>query len=94
MPPGKYETTDINLMLQSFLPKDVKVNITIDDIRLKSDLNNNKAIRFTQNFFFYAILGFTESHPGVLGDITSFIQLIPGSYKSNKPINITGVDEL
>ena len=32
VPPGLYETSDIVLMLKSLLPKEVKVDITIDDI--------------------------------------------------------------
>ena len=32
LPPGLYETSDIVLMLKSLLPKEVKVDITIDDI--------------------------------------------------------------
>ena len=75
-----YEISDINLMLKSLLPKEVKVNITIDDIRLKSNSTTNETIKFTKKiFFFYIILGFTQSHSGVLGDIEGFIQLIPGS---------------
>ena len=30
----------------------------------------------------------------MLGDIERFVQTIPGSYKSNKPINITGIDKI
>ena len=33
LPPGMYEIIDINFMLKSLLPKEVKINITIDDIR-------------------------------------------------------------
>ena len=47
-PPGIYETTDINLMLKSLLPADVKVNITNDDFGKKSSLTTNKTIRFTK----------------------------------------------
>ena len=36
---------------------------------------------------------FTEWHSGVLDDIPGFVQLIPGSYKSDKTINITGIDK-
>ena len=31
---------------------------------------------------------------GELRDIQGFIQLIPGSYKNHKPINITGIDKV
>ena len=72
----------------------MKVDITIDDIRLKSNLTTNKTIKITKKTFFYIILGFTQSHSGELGDIEGFIQLIPGSYKSVKPVNITGIDKI
>ena len=42
----------------------------------------------TKTSFFYTLLGFTQSHLGPLGDIEGFIQLIPGKYKSNIPLNI------
>ena len=40
------------------------------------------------------ILGFTQSRSCELGDIQGFVELIPGSYKSDKPINITGIDKV
>ena len=42
LPPGMYEIIDINFMLKSLLPKEVKVSITIDDIRLKSKLTTDR----------------------------------------------------
>ena len=36
----------------------------------------------------------TQSQSEKIGDIEGFIQLIPGSYKSDKPINITGTDKI
>ena len=72
----------------------MKVRITIDDIRLKSNLKTNQTLLFTNKLFFYSILGFTQSHQGPLNDIEGFYQIIPGSYKSDKPINITGIDEV
>ena len=53
IPPGVYEITDNYLMLKSLLPKGVKVNITIDDTRLKSTLNNNKTRWFTKKSLFF-----------------------------------------
>ena len=81
-------------MLKSLVPKEVKVNIAVDDVRLKSNLTTNKTIRLTEKSVFYVILGFAQSHLGELGDIPGFIHLIPGSYKSDKPINISGVDKI
>ena len=39
--PGIYEVVDLNNTLKHILPGNVKVNVTIDDIRLKSILKNN-----------------------------------------------------
>ena len=55
LPPGIYEISDFNLMLKSLLPDEVKVKITIDVIRLKSNLTTNKIIKFTKRSFFYII---------------------------------------
>ena len=49
---------------------------------------------FTEKSFFYTILGFTQSRSYPLDDIDGFYQLIAGSYKSDKPINITGIDKI
>ena len=49
---------------------------------------------FTEKSFFYTILGFTRSQSYPLDDIDGFYQLIAGSYKSDKPINITGIDKV
>ena len=39
-------------------------------------------------------MGFVQSYSGELGDIEGFIQLIPGTYKGDRPINITGIDKI
>ena len=72
----------------------MKVSITIDDIRLKSNLKINQTLIFTNKSFFYTILGFTQSHQGPLNDIEGFYQILAGSYKSDKPINITRIDKI
>ena len=92
--PGIYEVVDLNNTLKHILPNNVKVNITIDDIRLKSNLKINQTLIFTERSFFYSILGFTQSRSYPLNDIDSHYQLIAGSYKSDKPINITGIDKI
>ena len=92
--PGIYEVVDLNNTLKYILPNNVKVSVTIDDIRFKSNLKINQTLIFTKNSFFHTILGFVQSYSGELGDIEGFIQLIPGSYKSDKPINITGIDKV
>ena len=63
--PGIYEIVDLNNTLKHILPNNVKVNITIDNIRLKSKLKINQTLLFTEKPFFYTILGFTQSrsHP-------------------------------
>ena len=85
---------DLNNTLKYILPNTVKVNITIDDIRLKSNSKTNQTSIFTEKSFFYTILGFTRSRSYPLDDIDGFYQLIAGSYKSDKPINITGINKI
>ena len=95
LPQAKYEISDINLMLKSLLPDQVKVNITIDNIRLKSNLTNIKITRFTRKSFFYIYhIRIYRTSFRTLGDIERFVQLLPGSYKSDGPINITGTDKI
>ena len=92
--PGVYEVEDLNNTLKHILPDNVKVNITIDGIRLKSNLRINQTLLFSKKSFFYTILGFTQSRSYPLDDIDGFYQLIAGSYKSDRPINITGIDKI
>ena len=92
--PGIYERLDLNNSLKFFSPDNVRVNITIDDIRLKSNLKINQTLNFTEKSFFYTILGFTRSRSHPLVDIDGFHQLIAGSYKSDRPINISGIDKI
>ena len=92
--PGIYEVVGLTNSLKHILPVNVKVNITIDDIRLGCDLKTNQTLIFTEKSFFYTNLGFTRSQYYPLDDIDGFYQLIAGSYKSNRPINITGIDKI
>ena len=50
LPRGVYGISDLNMMLKSLLPREVKVNFTIDDIRLRSNLTTNKTM-FAKEFF-------------------------------------------
>ena len=75
--PGIYEVIDFNNTLKYILPDTVKVNITIDDIRLKSNLKLNQTLLFTNKSFLYTILGFTQSHQGPLNDIEGFYPILP-----------------
>ena len=84
---------DLNNTLKHILPDNVKVNVTIDDNNLKSNLKTNQTLIFTEKFFFFTILGFTRSRSYPLDDIDGFYQLIVGSYKSDRPTNFTGIDE-
>ena len=49
---GIYEISDNKVMLKNLLPNEVKVNNTIDDIRLKSNLTTTKTSRFTKKSIF------------------------------------------
>ena len=92
--PGLCENVDLNNTLNHILPDNVKINVTIDDIRLKSNLKINQTWLFTEKSFFYTVLGFTQSRSYPLDDIEGFYQLTPGLYKSDKHINITGIDKI
>ena len=92
--PGIYEMIDINNNLNYILPNNKKVSVTIDDVRLKSNLKTNQTLTFTNKSFFYTILGFTHSRSYPLDDIEGFYQFIAGSYKGDRPINITGNDKI
>ena len=94
LPPGIYEISDKKLMLKTLLPKNVKKYITMDDVRLKSNLTSNKTNKFTEKSFFYTILGFTQSHLGVSVNIERFSHLIPCNYKSIGPIIFAGTDKV
>ena len=59
LPLANYENRDINLTLKPLLPEDVKVNITIDDIRITSNLITKKTFRFTKKTFFFKFYGVT-----------------------------------
>ena len=50
---GIYEVIDLNNTLKYILPDNVKVTITIDDIRLKSNLKINQTLIFTEKSFFF-----------------------------------------
>ena len=91
--PGIYEVIDLTNTLKHILPDNVKVSFTLDDVRLESLLKTNPALIFTEKTFFYTILGFTRSRSYPLDDIEGFFQLILGSYKSDRPINFTGIDK-
>ena len=54
----------------------------------------NQTLKFTYKSFFFTILGFTQSDSYPLDDLDGFYQLIAGSYESEKPINITGIDKV
>ena len=72
----------------------MKISVTIDEKTLKSNLKINQTSIFTDKSFFYTILGFTQSHSYPLDCIDGFYQLIAGSYKSERPTDITRVDKV
>ena len=47
-----------------------------------------------KNFFLYTFSGFTQPKLGPFGDIEGLVQLKPGTYNSEKPIEITGIDNV
>ena len=77
--PAIYEISDNNLMFKSFYPEEVKITKTINEFRLRSKFTTKKAIRLTGKMLFHTILGFTQSHSGVLSDFQGYIHLKPGT---------------
>ena len=92
--PNIYQISDINNTPKNILPDNVKISVNIDEKKYKTNLKINQTLIFTKKSFFYTILGFTQSHSYPLDDIDGFYQLIPGSYKSDRPINITSIDKV
>ena len=92
--PNIYNVVDLNKTLKNILPDNVKIDITIDERKYKTDLKINQTLIFTNKSFFYTILGFTQSHSYPLDDLEGFYQLIAGLYKSDRPVNITGIDKV
>ena len=50
--PGIYEVIDLNKTLENILPDNVKITVTIDDVRLKSNLKTNQTLIFTNKVSF------------------------------------------
>ena len=63
-PPALSKNSALDYMLKSLLPIEVRVFLTIDDIRLRSNSTTDKTIEFTKKSLFYTKLGFTQSHLG------------------------------
>ena len=78
-------------MLKVLLTNNMKISLTIDDDSLKFNSNIIQTLIFTKKSTFCTKLGFVEWFSGVLGDIVGFVQFIPGSYKTAKPVNFTGI---
>ena len=89
-----YQISDINNTLKKVLPDNVKISVSIDEKKYKSDSKIIQTLIFTDKSVFYTILGFTQSHSYPLNDIDGFYQLIAGSYKSEKQNNITSIDKV
>ena len=51
--PGIYEVIDLNNTLKFVLTDNVEVGVTIDDVRLKSNLKYNQVLIFTEKSFFF-----------------------------------------
>ena len=72
----------------------MKISVTIDDLRMKSNLKINQSLIFTERFFFYTILGFTRSRSYPLEDTDGFYQLIVGSNKTDRTFKVTGINKV
>ena len=78
------------MMLQSLPPKEVKVNITIDNIRRRINVTNKKTIKFIKKSFFHTKLMFVQSYSAHLNDQPNcYIQKRLETYKSEKPVMLS-----
>ena len=50
--PGFYEVVDLNNTLKHILPENVKVSVTVNNVRLKSNLKINETLVFTKKSYF------------------------------------------
>ena len=71
----------------------MKVSVNIEDIRLKSNLKFNQTLIVTKMSSSYTILDFTRSRSYLSDDTVGFYQLIAGSFKINRHINIKGINK-
>ena len=85
---------DVNITLKYIWPDNVKISVTVDDVSINSNFKSFQSLIFTKNLFFYIILGITRWHSYPLDDIDGFYQLIAGSYRSDRPIKLTGIDNV
>ena len=53
--PSIHEVVDLNNTLKYFLPDNVKLSVTFEDIKLKSNIKSNQSLIFTKKYFFYTI---------------------------------------
>ena len=72
----------------------MKVSVTIDDDRLKSNLNIMQTSIFTKRSFLKQFFGFVQSRFYPSNNIDGIYQLMAGLYKSEKPIKKTGIDKV
>ena len=94
LPLGIFKIGDTDDTLKQLLPDIVEVSITIEDYRLRSNSNILRTVFFNEKSSFCTVLEFFKSHSGPLNNIEGIIHLVSGDYKSKKPNNITGVDEI
>ena len=95
LPPVIFEVTDLGFMLNALIANEVKVIFTKNDIRLRSNLTTKKTMKFIRKSFFYTTFCFNQLYSVFFERSSSrILSKYPGSYKSEKPINITGIDEI
>ena len=59
-----------------------------------SNLKIDQTLICTKKSSFYRILVIIQSHSGPVGDVDGTIEVIPGTYKREKPNNFTGFDKV
>ena len=80
------------LTMGSSILIELKINVTISNVRLRSILNINKTINFTQKIFLYTKLDFTQSQKGFSKVFQKDTFKKSRNSQQEKPIKITGND--
>ena len=88
VPPGNYENRNVEPILESPLPSDVKVFTTADFIRTNKHLTLNDTTKLYEETSIYLILGSTT------GPLMVLSKKYPEKQKKPEPINIRGIEKL
>ena len=77
-------------MIESLIPNHVKVKVTSEDFRVRTNLTFGDRIAALQDYHAFFFPHYIRLYQGLHN---GFIQKKPGNYKSEQPNNITEIDK-